>query len=183
MPVSEQTYLKVALEDDHTNWELHRGQLRSKPDMTAEHNDLMMELGFELRRQLPRDQHHIRVNAGRIRRSESHYYIPDVFVIPASLARAQRQGAGHLEIYPEPLPLVVEVWSPATDDYDVEEKLPEYRDRGDLEIWRIHPYERTLTRWLRQPDGTYAESLHLGGSVQPAALPGVVINLDHLFEA
>jgi len=25
-----------------------------------------------------------------------------------------------------------------------------------LEIWRIHPDERTLTSWQRQPDGSYA---------------------------
>ncbi len=32
---------------------------------------------------------------------------------------------------------------------DVESKLPDYRRRGDLEVWRIHPYERTLTAWRR----------------------------------
>ena len=79
------------------------------------------------------------------------------------------------------MPLVVEVWSPSTGDYDVEEKLREYQRRGDLEIWRIHPYERTLTRWQRQPDGSYQESLIRTGSVHPAALPAVSIELDSLF--
>ena len=79
------------------------------------------------------------------------------------------------------MPLVVEVWSPSTGDYDVEEKLPEYQRRGDLEIWRLHPYDKTLIRWVQQPDGSYADSLLRGGSVQPAALPGVSIQLDSLF--
>ena len=68
-----------------------------------------------------------------------------------------------LEVYDQPLPLVVEVWSRSTGDYDVEEKLAVYQQRGDLEIWRIHPYERTLTAWRRLPDGSYEETIHQRG--------------------
>jgi Uma2 family endonuclease len=52
---------------------------------------------------------------------------------------AARLRGDELELYVEPLPLVVEVWSPSTGQYDVDEKLPEYQRRGDLEIWRFHP--------------------------------------------
>jgi Uma2 family endonuclease len=76
----------------------------------------------------------------------------------------------------------VEVWSPSTGQYDAREKLPEYQARGDAEIWYIHPYERTLTAWRRQPDGAYARTVLAGGIVEPVALPGVRINLDELFE-
>ena len=67
-------------------------------------------------------------------------------------------------------------------DYDVERKLPEYRARGDLEIWRIHPYDRTLTAWRRQPDGSYVESVYRDGVVRPEWLPNVTIDLDALFD-
>lgn len=87
-----------------------------------------------------------------------------------------------LETSGEPMPLVVEVWSPSTGGYDVDGKLPEYRRRGDLEIWRIHPYERTLTAWRRQPDRTYAETDHREGSIRPIAVPGVTIDREALFE-
>jgi Uma2 family endonuclease len=86
-----------------------------------------------------------------------------------------------LETYTESLPLVVEIWSPSTGQYDLQTKLHEYQRRGDLEIWRIHPYERTLTAWRRQPDGSYAESTHTNGTVKPVALPNVSIDLDGLF--
>ena len=86
-----------------------------------------------------------------------------------------------LEKYPEPLPLVVEVWSPSTGDYDVDEKLPEYQRRGDLEIWRLHPYERTLTRWIRQENGGYVTTVVTGGGVPLSAIPGASIDLDRLF--
>ena len=87
-----------------------------------------------------------------------------------------------LAIFSDPLPLVIEVWSPSTGDYDVDAKLPVYQQRGDLEIWRIHPYDQTLTSWRRQPDGSYQETLHRGGSISPVALPAVTIDLGTLFE-
>ena len=78
---------------------------------------------------------------------------------------------------------MVEVWSPSTGDYDVDAKLPVYQQRGDLEIWRIHPYERTLTTWRRQPDGSYEETLHRDGTITPVALPGVTIDLGALLDS
>ena len=77
---------------------------------------------------------------------------------------------------------MVEVWSPSTGAYDVETKLQGYRERGDAEIWFIHPYERTLTAWRRQPDGSYAEETYRGGLVPVASLPGVVIDFDALLD-
>jgi Uma2 family endonuclease len=79
------------------------------------------------------------------------------------------------------LPLVVEVWSPSTGGYDIDAKIPEYRRRGDLEIWRLHPFEKTLTAWGRQPDGSYTKRVFQGGTVQPVGLPNVTIDLDALF--
>ena len=61
--------------------------------------------------------------------------------------------------------------SRSTGYYDVDAKLPEYQRRGDLEIWRIHPYERTLIAWRCQADGSYTESLYTSGTVQSAATP------------
>ncbi len=84
--------------------------------------------------------------------------------------------------FAEPLPLVVEVWSPSTGAYDFEAKRQGYRERGDPEIWFIQPYERTLTAWRRQPDGSYTEETHRGGPVPVASLPGVVIDLDALLD-
>lgn len=181
MPVSERTYQQVVLEDPEGHWELHHGRLREKPSMTFAHNDLMFELGHLLRGHLDREEYRVRVNAGRLRRQDATYYIPDVAVIPLVLAASFRDRDDVLEVYDQPLPLVVEVWSPSTGDYDVDAKLPEYRRRGDTEIWRLHPYERTLTAWRRQPDGTYSETIYHGGIVRPASLPNVTIDLDLLF--
>jgi len=181
MPVSEKTFKQVALEDPEGQWELYCGELRRKPGMTYEHNDVAWNLALQLGQQIDRHAFHIRVNLGHVRRSSQSYYIPDVFVIPDELTLPLR-GRMVLETYASPLPLVVEVLSRSTGDYDVEFKLGEYQARGDLEIWRIHPYERTLTTWRRQPDGSYSENIQTGGVVQPVALPNVTIDLDDLFE-
>jgi Uma2 family endonuclease len=84
-------------------------------------------------------------------------------------------------VYDQPLPLVVEIWSRSTGEYDITEKLRVYQTRADLEIWLVHPYERTLTAWRRQPDGSYEESLVRDGMIEPQALPGVTIDLAALF--
>jgi Uma2 family endonuclease len=182
VPVSEKLFRRIALEDPSGHWELHNGCLRQKPGMSIEHNVLMSELAFVLMQQLDRSQFHVRSNAGHVRHSAASYYIPDVFVIPVELQRSL-WGTRRLEWYTDPLPLVVEIWSPSTGDFDVETKLAHYQERGDHEIWRIHPYEHTLIAWRRQPDGGYVEALFTSGIIEPVALPNVRIDLDALFAA
>jgi hypothetical protein len=65
----------------------------------------------------------------------------------------------------------------------VDTKFPKYRDRGDLEIWRIHPFDRVVTAWRREADGSYSEATYRDGKVALRALPEVVIDIDDLFAA
>ncbi len=181
MPVTEKTYEQVALEDPGGQWELVCGRLRSKPPMTHAHNTLGFELAVMIHAQVDRREYETKFNAPRARLSSGSSYIPDVMVVPRRATEAIRGRSDVLESYPAPLPLVVEVWSPSTGEYDVETKFPGYRERGDLEVWRLHPYERTLTRWVREADGRYAETVLTAGTVRLAALPAVIIDLDELF--
>lgn len=182
MPVSEETFERVALEDPDGKWELHCGRLRNKPGMTARHNHIGRKLGFRLQQQLPLDMYEVSVDSAYVRVSPERSYIPDVAVVPTVLIRwLDSEHPTRLEVYQEPLPLIVEVWSPSTGKEDLNEKLPGYQERGDAEIWLIHPRERTLHAYVRQPNGNYVEHLHRGGIVQPAALPNVSIDLDELF--
>jgi Uma2 family endonuclease len=181
MPVSAETYERVALEDPEGQWELVCGYLRRKPVMTTEHNRVMQRLTRRLNLQLSEDEYTVATDSSRLRISTGSFYVPDLCVIPQASQRRSLETPGRFEVYEEPMPLVVEVWSPSTGDYDVETKLLEYQWRGDLEIWRIHPYEKTLISWRRQPDNRYSELLFLGGPVQPVALRGVTIQLEDLF--
>ena len=182
MAISEMTYHQIALEDPDGQWELHCGRLRQKPTMSVEHNYVNVRLLRLLVQQLDEHAYDVRANMGRVQRASVSYFIPDVYVVPMELVQQRRRDQPNaLEAYEVSLPLVVEIWSPSTGDYDVETKLLEYQRRGDHEIWRIHPYDRTLTAWCRQPDGTYTETHDTQGIIRPASLPGVSIDLTALF--
>jgi Uma2 family endonuclease len=177
--IDYETYAAFVLENPERRWELYRGQLREKPDMAARHNRDQRRLDKQLNRQLDELVYEVSSNSARLRAPSGAVFIPDVAVVPAALVDLL-DGSPALETYDEPMPFVAEVWSPSTGDYDVETKLGEYRARGDREIWRIHPHERTVTVWRRQDDGSYVESLHTGGLLTLWALPNVTIDLDAL---
>ncbi len=180
MPVSEKTFERLALEDGDDQWELHCGRLRRKPAMTHPHNSLMNRLGFALAQQLDENVWEVRINSGHAR-TDASFYVPDVMVLPRSIA-VRWEGSDRLETYPESLPFVAEVWSKSTGDYDVEEKFPQYQRRQDREIWRIHPQEKTVVIWRRQPDGRYDQQTVVSGVIELYALPGVIIDLASLFK-
>ena len=181
MSVTARTFEQMALEDPNRQWELHHGVLREKPSMSFRHNDVMLEVGYQLRHQLDRGAYRVRINAGHVSRLTETYYIPDVFVLPFSASDRFRDHDDVLEVYDQPLPSVVEIWSRTTGDYDVNTKLPEYQLRGDQEIWRFQPFHRVLDVWRRQPEGGYEQTTYDGGRVEVGSLPGVVIDLDALF--
>jgi Uma2 family endonuclease len=179
--MSEQAFQQLALDHPDEKWELCCGQLRQKPGMSYDHNRVGFWLSVQIATQVDRRRFDVRCNAGYVRRPTESYFIPDVIVVPVELTEPLRGGRG-LEFYNAPLPLVVEVWSPSTGDYDIEIKLAEYKRRGDLEVWCVHSYERTVTAWRRQPDGSYVGTQFTGGAIALAALPGVTVDLDALFE-
>jgi Uma2 family endonuclease len=181
--ITAEVYERLALMEPDRKWELVDGALREKPGMTYAHNFVQIKLGYLLMTQLDWSTYEVRVDAGRVHRPEATYFVPDVFVFPLTYVTPHLRRDDVLEVYDQPLPLVIEIWSRSTGDYDVTEKLAVYKQRGDHEIWLIHPYERTLTAWRRQPDGTYEESAQNEGLVHPTALPNVVINLTELFDA
>lgn len=179
--MSEEQFRQFVLTQPDGQWELHDGRLVEKPGVTWEHADIAMELAYLLRHQIPRDEYRVFIES-RVRRPAVTIFMPDVMVVPTAYGEPFRGRPGSLAIFSDPLPLIVEIWSSSTGDYDIDAKLPIYQQRGDLEIWLIHLYERTVTSWQRQPDGSYQETIHRGGSVRPVALPGVEIDLGALFD-
>jgi Uma2 family endonuclease len=178
--LAQQTFEQFALSDPKRKWEMHGGRLREKPGMTWAHGQVEVLLAYQLLQQLDPKQFRVGVDHGRVH-TEQTYYIPDVIVVPSAYSLPIRERQDVLEVYDQPLPLIVEVWSPSTGDYDIDAKLPGYQRRGDLEIWRVHPYERSVITWRRQPDGSYTEATYGGGKVEVSSLPGVTIDLDQLF--
>jgi Uma2 family endonuclease len=177
MAVSYATYERVVLEDDAV-WELVCGHLREKA-MTQEHNSIARILMSQLVRQLDEDVYQVGMNAPALRVADETYFMPDVVVIPNDLQKALH-GATGIEMYADAVPFVAEIWSPSTGSSDLETKVPAYQARGDLEIWRIHPRERTVTAWRRQTDGSYISEIHSAGEAAVKSL-GVTIAVERLF--
>lgn len=177
--LSEQEYIDLAQRDDDHLWELWDGVLVVKPTMTIKHDNFSFLLGHMLQNQLDWREYRVNVNGGKTRLPLT-FLIPDVIVVPAACQIAHDDDPDWFSAYPDPLPFVAEIWSRSTGNYDMAAKLPRYRERGDQEIWFVHPYEQTLTTWRRQQDGTYAEVLYRGGIVTVASLPGVAIDFGAL---
>jgi Uma2 family endonuclease len=178
--ISEQAYQEFVLRQPEGQWELHDGRLVEKPSMTWKHGRLSVLLGALLLGQLDGNVFHV-VSELRVRRTAGTVFMPDLMVVPAAYD-PEMEERPILAIFSDPLPLVIEIWSPSTCDYDLAAKIPVYQQRGDAEIWRIHPYEKTLTAWVRQADGSYQESVYRADVVAPSSLPGVTIDLNELFD-
>jgi Uma2 family endonuclease len=181
MELSPEEYEHLILGETDRTWELVRGRLREKPTMSRKHETASFELAFSLRSQLDPRVLRVAHNGLRLKRVDRSYYVPDVVVIRVADMVGDPTSPRTVDAHAAPGLLVVEVWSPSTGDYDIEEKLRGYQERGDREIWRLHPFDRKLTAWRRQPDGSYLETVFTGGTVAPAELPGVTIDLDALF--
>ncbi len=183
MPVSEATYRLVVTEESDDTWELVCGRLRKKPPMSQMHRDVTMELTFALHAQLNPGTFKMSTNHSRTRLPSGEFYVPDIAIIPAALAGPSQGRERVIDEYSEPLPLVIEVWSPSTGEYDATTKLPGYMARGDLEIWLVHPHKGTLSAWRRQADGSYSEHQYtLADTVEVASLPGVRVRLASIFQ-
>ena len=176
-------YKELALHE-RARWELAPCiGLRRKPPMGREHALSSATLLSHLGRSLDGKPFTILMNAPSLELVDGvHYFIPDVCVIPHGLWGPRSNRPTGLWTLAAALPLVVEVWSPSTGEYDMETKFAEYRARGDQEIWRIHPYEMTVTTWRRQQDGSYEETVYTSGEIPVLSLPGVVIPFDVLFQ-
>jgi Uma2 family endonuclease len=178
--MTEADYEAFVLSGIEGHWELHDGRLVEKPGMSWEHLGIASFLAHFLLQQLDIERYRVYVES-RVRRPAATIFLPDVAIVPLDYGDEFWGRPGKLAIFSRPLPLVVEIWSESTGDYDVDTKVPVYQQRGDLEIWRIHPYERTLTRWAKQADDTYEKTSISGGTVRLAAFPDVWIDLDRLF--
>jgi Uma2 family endonuclease len=181
MALSPEEYEEFILGEPDDVWELVRGRLRKKPLVSVGHADAVFELAFLLRSHLDRRVYRVSHNHARLKHGDCSYFVPDDVVLRVADLVGDPANPWTVDAHTAPALLVAEAWSPSTRRYDIDEKLLAYQERGDLENWRLHPFDRTLTVWRRQPDSSYAETVLHGGAITPAELPGVTIDLNALF--
>jgi Uma2 family endonuclease len=179
MLVSERTFEEIVQASPNRRLEMYDGEMREKPTMSIGHNRMELKLVLQLVDGLSGMPYEVRMSQAPVRRSARNYYLPDVYVVPRHPKGA---ALNTFEVFSGPLPFVAEIWSPSTGRYDIDAKIPGYRDRGDREIWRLHPFMPLLTAWRLMPDGQYVELTFRSGKVELHALLGVIIDLDDLFD-
>lgn len=101
---------------------------------------------------------------------------PDVLIV-CDLAKLDARGMCGAPDW------VAEVLSPSTARYDQVLKLRAYERAGVAEVWLIHPYDRTLTRY-RLEAGRYAlpDILALRGKAALTAVPAVTIDWERILD-
>jgi hypothetical protein len=69
--------------------------------------------------------------------------------------------------------------STGDDDGDTRNRIPQHR--RDLEIWRVHPHQRTVSRRVRRVDGSCDRTVLHGGLIALRALIAGTIDFDARF--
>jgi Uma2 family endonuclease len=180
--ISFKTYAQLALEDPESRWEMWAGEVRRKPPESFLHGALIDALVEQLVPQLVGGAYRLSVNHARLMVDPHQVCLPDLALVPRALTeRAVRERPRALEAYHTALPLVIDVWTPATAEYDVDAKIPEYRRTSTDEVWLVHPAARAVTTWIRRPSGGYHEVIRAGGLLSPARIPDLKLDIHALF--
>lgn len=181
MQTLPQALEEIVLAHPGAKVEMFNGEVREKQTMTIPHNLAQVRLVRELVPQLNFDRFDLRIDNVRLARTDSTFFIPDVCIIPSPGNQAIREAIAGLEMVREPCLFGAEIWSPTTGSFDLAQKVPEYMAREDREIWLLHPYDLTVTSWVRQPNGQYLQSIYQGGQVELVSIPGIVVDLAVIF--
>ena len=156
--------------------------VREPPSPSRPHQELVGELYLQIRLALEGRRYRAYVAPFDVRlpkAGEADHQIdtvvqPDVLVV-CDLNKLDARGMRGAPDW------LAEILSPTTASHDQIVKLPVYERAGVLEVWLIHPTDRTLTIY-RLENGRYGRPLvhQLKGRTTMTAIPGVSIDWDRL---
>lgn len=80
--------------------------------------------------------------------------------------------------------IVIEILSPGNNTTELRHKYDIYESGGVKEYWIVWPESQSLTRYAMAGDGTFEPTkvLTLGDRFETTILPGLVIEVDRIFE-
>ena len=156
--------------------------VREPPAPSRFHQELVGELHFQVRLALEGKSCRVYIAPFDVRLPKSGeaddcvdtVVQPDVLIV-CDLTKLDERGMRGAPDW------IAEVLSPATASHDQIVKLPIYERAGVLEVWLVHPTDRTLSIY-RLEDGCYGRPLilELKGRTAIGAIPGVSIDWDQL---
>jgi Uma2 family endonuclease len=178
------TYAEYFRWDDEKRYELIGGiaYVKEPPAPTRFHQELVGELYYQVKVALEAQRWRTYVapfdvrlpKAGEADDLVDTVVQPDVLIV-RDLSKLDGRGMRGAPDW------IAEVLSPTTSRHDQFVKIPVYERVGVLEVWLIHPIERTLTVY-RLENGRYGRPiiLELKGRATIGALPGVSVDWDRI---
>ena len=170
IPASEEDYFSVAY-DIPFKIEYHENEIVTMGLTTLWHEAIIMNLGGILRNLFIEKDDFLVLgsNSGvQIPKFEGGYYMPDVMVIKGEPDFKSKSNC----IITNPL-IIIEVLSPSTKNFDLSEKLPEYKRLDSLQqVIYINPkkvnvstYTRTENHnaWINQDFYSLEDSIEVEG--------------------
>jgi Uma2 family endonuclease len=160
----------LAAPDDGHRYELINGVVCMSPSPTPIHQEVVLEIGSQIRNHLTRRR------VGRcfidvdVRLTEALVYRPDVVFLSAE--RSAHCGA-RITVVPD---LVVEVISPDSRRYDHETKKGDYERCGVGEYWLVDPEKREFV-FYRLENGRYERAVVPGDTFASQIIPGFELDL------
>lgn len=163
-------------EDGSTRYELQEGVLVVSPRPQREHQEAMVELAYNLRRQLPRGWRCVADFEVVVREEDPPILrAPDIVVVPSDSSPKR--------VIASDVPLVIEIISPGTRNVDLVLKAFEYADAGIPHYWVVDldPPAPSITVFgLGAPGDGYRESQTATGELQVAEPFPLRVDIDAL---
>lgn len=160
----------LELEDDGFKYELIDGVLVLSPSATPKHQQVMIEVIYQLKAFL-RDHPVGSIYAETdVRFDDDLVYRPETVFICSERVRENWQRIH------QPPDVVLEVISPDSRRYDSETKKEDYERFGVNEYWLIDPYQETMA-FFRLRQGRFVEVPPTGDRFVSEAIPGFSLDL------
>lgn len=173
--MSTEEYL--ALGETQIRYELIDGVVIMSPSPTAQHQELIMEIAYQVAAFLDESQigrvfPELDINL-RVALDREVVYRPDVVYV-------SKEQAGIIKTHITAAPdVVVEVVSPHSRQYDSVTKKNDYEAAGVREYWLIDPLEAKMTFFVRQGE-KFVESIPQTDTFASTAISGFTLNLGRI---
>jgi len=160
-----------ALGETKERYELIDGVVVMSPSPVPDHNEILAEVVFQLKR-FAWDHTGVRVFPETdIRFGPGLVYQPDVAVYGAGKLKGRREK---LDMPPD---LIIELLSPSTRSADLITKRGDYEKFGVGEYWVIDP-DGVVPKLWRRSGGKLVEAAADLHAIECAAIPGLRLDLD-----
>lgn len=126
------------------------------------HQDIVMELSFEIKSYIRKNKGNCKVYAApfavRIKKDNRNYVEPDISVICDHEKLDEKGCLGAPD-------WMIEILSPSSMKMDCERKVKLYREAGVHEYWIVDPEKNTVTVYdFEHSDATQSSNAHLSGT-------------------